>query len=81
MEFPNNVLQQALVADVIQRNDPKKYPDFNPKNIVPMAEAFVENNWGLISPLLTYNKNSIEETNIAKQIITDQLQTSSGFYL
>ena len=38
-----------------------------------MAEAFVENNWGLISPLLTYNKNSIEETNIAKQIITDQL--------
>ena len=74
MEFPNDVLQQALVADVIQRNKAKKDgTQFDSKNILPMAEAFVENNWGLISPLLTYNKNSIEETNIAKEIITDQL--------
>ena len=73
MEFENDALQQALVGDVIQRNDPKKYPDFNPKNIIPISEAIVENNWGLIGPLLNFNKKSIEEINIAKQVVTDQL--------
>ena len=73
MEFENDALQQALVAEVIQRNDSKKYPNFNPKNIIPIAEAIVENNWGLIGPLLNFNKKSIEEINIAKQVVTDQL--------
>ena len=73
MEFENDALQQVLVAEVIQRNDSKKYPNFNPKNIIPIAEAIVENNWGLIGPLLNFNKKSIEEINIAKQVVTDQL--------
>ena len=73
MEFENDALQQVLVAEVIQRNDSKKYPNFNPKNIIPIAEAMVENNWGLIGPLLNFNKKSIEEINIAKQVVTDQL--------
>ena len=73
MEFENDALQQVLVAEVIQRNDSKKYPNFNPKNIIPIAEAVVENNWGLIGPLLNFNKKSIEEINIAKQVVTDQL--------
>ena len=66
METPNNILQQGLISELSQNKESKTIA-------IPMAQALLEKNWGLISPSLNYDKKSIEETNAAKRIVLDQL--------